>query len=216
MVPPEPAPQQTPTSSPAPSSPAPDPTKYNGTLPALHNAAVVVAILGPIGLLLPGRTRGAFTLQNIILGSSSAWALNQLSHDYTGQSIAARSMARWTAIGTSITRSFDALPTDAARRNAQLMEAERIRREAGMDEEDRKKAEQARRERALSERGFVARLWMGGEEEGWERKRLEEERRALESGKGYWDLITEQISEVWNGKCGKEKKEGEGKKGEEK
>ena len=109
---------------------------------------------------------------------------------------------------------LDPLPTDKARVNAQLIEAERIRQEVGMDEKSRKVAEAARRERALTERGIVARLWMGSEEEGWKEKRIEEERKMLESGKGYWDMISDQISEVWNGKKKEGEGEGEGKKGE--
>jgi hypothetical protein len=204
---------ETPASTTPPPSDSNQPAPYHGTLPVLHNAALVVAVLGPIGLLLPGRTRGTLTLQNVILGGSSAWALNQLSHDFTGTSIATRSYNRWNAIGASIQRSFDPLPTDKARRNAKLMDAERIKMEASMDEESRKRAERARRERAMSERGIVGRLWMGDEEEGWKEKRMEEERKALESGKGYWDMISEQIAEVWRGKDGeKGGKEREGKK----
>ncbi|KAK0619330.1 hypothetical protein B0T14DRAFT_432060 [Immersiella caudata] len=211
MAPTERSPPQISTPAP-PSSSSDQPAPYYGTLPALHNAALIVSVIGPIGLLLPGRTRGAFNLQNIILGSSSCWALNQLSHDYTGTSIATRSYNRWTAIGTSIQSSFDPLPTDKARANAKLMEAERIKMEASMDEEARKKAERARRERAMSERGIVGRLWMGDEEEGWKDRRMEEERKALESGKGYWDMISEQIAEVWRGKKGEEAKKEDGKK----
>ncbi|KAJ4306310.1 hypothetical protein N0V88_001110 [Collariella sp. IMI 366227] len=79
----------------------------------------------------------------------------------------------------------DGLPTERAARNRALMEAER-------------------RRRAEAE-----------EEEGWQEKRMEEERKALESGKGYWDLIVEQVSEVWgSGKEGRggEKKRGRGRK----
>jgi len=63
------------------------------------------------------------------------------------------------------------------------------------------------------EKGILGRLWMGGEEEGWKERRLEEERRALEDGKGYLDMIFEQVWDVWN--WDKKKKGGEdGKKDE--
>ena len=42
------------------------------------------------------------------------------------------------------------------------------------------------------------RLWMGGEAAGWKERRLREEQEALAEGKGYWDLIAEQVWEVWN------------------
>jgi hypothetical protein len=44
----------------------------------------------------------------------------------------------------------------------------------------------------------LGRLWMGDETEGWKERRLEEEKKALEEGKGYTDMILEQIWDVWN------------------
>ncbi|KAL9086460.1 MAG: hypothetical protein Q9165_007076, partial [Trypethelium subeluteriae] len=61
------------------------------------------------------------------------------------------------------------------------------------------------------ERGLLGRIWMGGEGEDWKEKRMEEERRALEEGKGYSDVIMDQIREVWKGEA--KEVEGEGKKG---
>ncbi|KAK0754953.1 hypothetical protein B0T18DRAFT_400368, partial [Schizothecium vesticola] len=50
--------------------------------------------------------------------------------------------------------------------------------------------------------------------EGWQERRLEEERKALESGKGYSDLIWEAFEEAWGMKKkareGEEEKKGEG------
>jgi hypothetical protein len=39
---------------------------------------------------------------------------------------------------------------------------------------------------------------MGNEEEGWKERRLREEQKALDEGKGYGDMIKEHIWEVWN------------------
>lgn len=61
----------------------------------------------------------------------------------------------------------------------------------------------------VGEKGIIGRLWMGEEKEGWKERRLEEERRALEEGKGYMDMIFEQVWEVWNW-GGKKDGEGEG------
>jgi uncharacterized protein YdaU (DUF1376 family) len=47
-------------------------------------------------------------------------------------------------------------------------------------------------------RSALGRFWMGDEKEGWKERRLEEERKALEEGKGYMDMIFEQVWEVWN------------------
>lgn len=46
--------------------------------------------------------------------------------------------------------------------------------------------------------GFWHKVWMGGEDENWREERLRKEREALESGKGYFDLIKDQVWEVWN------------------
>lgn len=45
--------------------------------------------------------------------------------------------------------------------------------------------------------GMARRLWMGGEKEGWEKRRMEEEREGLERGVGYSGLIAERIREVF-------------------
>ena len=76
-------------------------------------------------------------------------------------------------------------------------------------------------------RSLLRQLWMGDEEPGWQRRRLERERQELESGKGYGDIIMEQVWEVFPGFGGREvggedgdgirgegEGEGEGRKGE--
>ena len=179
------------------------------TPPILHNTAIAVAILGPIALLLPGKGRGRISIQNTILGSGSFWAINQLAYDYSGKSIVSRSNERWGAILSST----DALPSQAET-NKKLMEAERerLRRlKAGLPplEEGAKEGEE--------KRGVLGKVWMGDEKEDWKARRLEEERKALESGKGYADLITEQIWDVWNQTwSGGKKAEEKGKKDEAK
>ncbi|KAF1972490.1 hypothetical protein BU23DRAFT_555024 [Bimuria novae-zelandiae CBS 107.79] len=103
------------------------------------------------------------------------------------------------------------LPTDKAREVSRVLRekeaVERARREGvselGGEKEGRKN------------NGVLTRIWMGEEEEGWKEKRMEEERRAREEGKGYGEMILEQIWEVWNWGDKKEqkgKREGEGKK----
>ena len=69
-------------------------------------------------------------------------------------------------------------------------------------------------------RSLLNRVWYGQEGEDWKQKRNEREKKALAEGKGYSDLILDQIWEVWNwGQTDEsEKEEGEKKKerGEEK
>lgn len=53
--------------------------------------------------------------------------------------------------------------------------------------------------------GILEKIWLGGEGKDWKAKRDQKEKEALEAGKGYGDLIMEQIWEVWSG--GKKKME---------
>ncbi|KAK3902602.1 hypothetical protein C8A05DRAFT_33677 [Staphylotrichum tortipilum] len=190
--------------------------------PILHNAALVMAVVCPIALLLPTRGGGAMkaTVQNALIGSGAFFAYNQLAADYTGKSITARSAERWgsflgissekkekqkvEAAGGEEVGVLKALPTERAARNRELMEAERRRRAEA----------EGREYKPRDTRGLWERVWMGEEREGWREKRMEEEKRALEEGKGYGDLIVEQIAEVWKGREGEKgegKQEGEGK-----
>lgn len=162
-----------------------------------HNVALGGALLCPAIMLMPPRKLDLYTLS---LGIGF-----YLSADHLAQAHYQRPLI------ALMTPSFgsplpDALPTETARRNAQLAQ-ERREKEA---------AERARREGVESlggekgKRGVLGRLWMGDEEEGWKERRLEEERRALEEGKSYTDIILGQIWEVWNWdkKGGKDGEEG--------
>ncbi|KAL1839565.1 hypothetical protein VTJ49DRAFT_1386 [Mycothermus thermophilus] len=213
-------PSSSPSSTTTANKPEPDLPERN---PILHNAALGLAVLAPIALVLPSRGKAKWTLQNALLGGTAFWAFNQLAHDYTGKSITARSSERWGALlgfskkeggKSGETKAEEAkkekkagifhdLPTERAVRNKELIEAERRRR-----------AEAEGREYVPHEekkRGFWGRLWMGGEKEGWRERRLEEERKALESGKGYGGLIVDQVKEVFEG-WGSGKKDGEGER----
>jgi len=56
-------------------------------------------------------------------------------------------------------------------------------------------------------------IWMGGEKDGWKQRRLAEEQKKLDEGEGYWDMIVDQVWEVWN--QGKDKAEEVKEKDEE-
>ena len=65
-------------------------------------------------------------------------------------------------------------------------------------------------------RGIFRKVWMGDEKAGWQERRLEREKEELESGKGYGDLIMEQVREVFPGfGGGRGKGEEDGNGGEE-
>lgn len=48
------------------------------------------------------------------------------------------------------------------------------------------------------DKSVLNRLWMGDEKEGWQERRIEEEKRALEEGRSYGSLILDQVWEVFN------------------
>jgi hypothetical protein len=203
----------------------PEESKYHGTPNWLHNSAILIAVLGPIGLLLPGRGRRksilpGFSLQNAVLGGASFWGVNQLAHDFTGKSIWARSNERWASVLTPL----DPLP-DKAKANKLLMDKEReARRRAesaptvaaptaavataatapGLISE---KKSQAQSKPAEAKRGWVESLWMGNEKEGWRERRKDEDRKALESGTSIGEMMMEQISDAWNQLRGNKRQE---------
>lgn len=188
-------------------SPSP-PVEYYGTPPAQHYIGLAAAIIGPIGLALPGgRGRSAFSVQNIVLFSGSFFGINQMAHDYTGKSILRRSNDRWAAI----LQPLDTLP-EKAKASKALMEAERARRAAALPAGEREAREEEIRRRGeaqeAAQRGFFDRVWMGNETSGWQDRRRKEDQKAIDSGKGIGDIIMDQIREVWNG--AREEKRGDG------
>lgn len=78
------------------------------------------------------------------------------------------------------------LPTERAKEMQKILQEER--------EKSRKSLER----KEGQEKSILGKLWMGDEEEGWKERRLEEEKKAIEEGKSYGDMIFEQIWEVWN------------------
>ncbi|KAJ9137351.1 hypothetical protein NKR19_g8268 [Coniochaeta hoffmannii] len=177
---------------------------FHGTPPVLHYSAIGVSILGPIAFLMPnGRKTLSSQLQNMVLASGSFWGFNQLAYDYSGKSIVQRSNERWSKIFSSVDQG---LPTDRARQVKAQLEAQKAQRR--QDEAARVEAERLRREdEENKKRGLLTRVWMGDEGDDWKQRRIEEDKKALESGKGYGDIIMDQIWEVWNQGTGKEKKD---------
>lgn len=98
------------------------------------------------------------------------------------------------------------LPSERALEIQARMRASREKqlREGGLTTEEIEKL----RAREMQDKGVMERVWMGGETEGWKERRLREEQEALDSGKGYGDLIKEHIWDVWTWG----KNDGEGKK----
>ena len=135
----------------------------------VRNLAIGGAIACPIIILLPPRKLDLYTF-SLSVGF-------YLSADHLVTLRTGRGLVQQFAPKT------DAMPTDKAREMQRVIREEREKGRIGGEE---------------GEKGLFGRIWMGGEKEGWKERRLEEERRALEEGKGYWDMIGEQIWEVWN------------------
>ena len=199
---PQPPAQQTPTIPPP--TTATEEVPFYGTPPILHYGAIGASILGPIAFLIPaGRKNFSTQLQNALLASGSFWGFNQLAYDYTGRSIVQRSNERWGKIFSSLEGD---LPTEKARAVKAQLEAQKLARR--QDEAARAETERLRLEdEEMKRKGLLTRVWMGDEGEDWKQRRIEEDKKALESGKGYGDIIMDQIWEVWNQTTGKGKKE---------
>lgn len=162
------------------------------------------AIICPLVIALPPRKLDFYTLG--LLGVTGLCA-NQVAHEYTGQSLVQRAAVRISSLSPT------ELPSERAKevqrrlkveRETQLLGSRRIgAADAGNVERlgaDGKvlTALARQEEEREKERGVLEKLWMGNEDVDWKAKRDAREKQALEEGKGYGDLIIEQIWEVWS------------------
>ncbi|KAF2628474.1 hypothetical protein BU25DRAFT_36799 [Macroventuria anomochaeta] len=153
----------------------------------IRNVAIGGVILCPIIMLMPPRKLDLYTFS---LGLGFYLSADHLCESYYGRGLVTQ-LSPFRAVGE--------LPTEKAR------EMQRVLREKR--EEERRKLG-----KGPEEEGLLKKIWMGGETEGWKDRRLEEEKKALEEGKSYTDMIFEQIWDVWN--WDKKDKNGDGKKKE--
>jgi hypothetical protein len=101
-----------------------------------------------------------------------------------------------------ITNLFNALPTEKAQ---EVQARLRASKEASLKTEE--ELEKYKSNKRFEDRTLPEKIWLGSEAEGWKEKRLREEQKALDEGKGYGDLIMDHIWEVWNwGKPADQKK----------
>jgi hypothetical protein len=164
----------------------------------VRNLAIGGVVLCPIVALLPPRKLDLYTFS---LGVGFYLSADHLCTVNTGRGLVQQ---------FSPARAVD-LPTERAREMQKIIREEREkgrRTEGVLSGENGAGASGIRNE----EKGVFGRLWMGDEKEGWKERRLEEERKALEEGKGYMDMIFEQIWDVWNW----DKKKGSDEDGEKK
>lgn len=153
----------------------------------LRNVAIGGVVICPIIMLLPPRKLDLYTFS---LGLGFYLSADHLCESYYGRGLVTQ---------LSPFRAAADLPTERAR------EVQRQLREA-RDEERRKLG------KGKEDEGVLKKIWMGGESEGWKERRLEEEKKAIEEGKTFSDMIFEQIWDVWN--WDKKGKDGENEKKE--
>ncbi|KAI0133151.1 hypothetical protein F4776DRAFT_141583 [Hypoxylon sp. NC0597] len=205
-----------PNAPPGPSSSAPQQQQqpqqqlYYNTNPFIHNVALGVTPIALLALFLPPRR---LDMRALILGGVTLWGTNQLVYDYSGTSSVQRFNQRMKALTGA------ELPEKAQQIQARLRaeKAERARRlqeaSAGLPEEQRRLVEEQRlkAEGQNKERGLLEKVWMGDSGDDWKEKRDRKEKEALsEGGGGYWGLIVDQVSEVWNGKKADDKENDKG------
>lgn len=162
-----------------------EPTPLPPRIPLLHNAAIAGAIIAPLVMLMPPRR---MDIRFFVLAGTFSLATNQLAYEYTGTSIYHRFGNRATAIFGGALEG--GLP-EGAKRTQQLLREQRDRQAAEKKQEESKASGLA----ALGKD-----IWLGAEEEGWQKRRAEEHRKKIEEGQGISDIIMEQISDVFSGK----------------
>lgn len=162
-----------------------------------HYASLTFLIVSPILIALPPRKLDLYTFS---LTSAFLLSSNHITRERTGRGITEHLASSVSFKTPSIIRP---LPGDRAEEVRAKLRAEK-EREA--EKRDRKEEEE--------KKGVVEAIWMGGETEGWKERRLKEEQKALDEGKGYGDLIKEHVWDVWS--WGDGKKGGSGGSGEEK
>ncbi|KAJ5585037.1 uncharacterized protein N7459_004837 [Penicillium hispanicum] len=150
--------------------------------------AYTFLVAAPVLVALPPRKLDPLT---VLLGTAFAFSANHITYQKTGRSIIDRLDAHFTRPGFA-----RELPSERAEQiQAQLRAARDAKIKSGGvvgEELEKLKARQ------VQDQSTAERIWMGGESEGWMERRLKEEQKALEEGKGYGDLIQEYIWDVWN------------------
>ncbi|ESZ94894.1 hypothetical protein SBOR_4722 [Sclerotinia borealis F-4128] len=189
------------------------------TTPLLHNASLAALIVCPIVMILPPRKLDLYTF---VLMATTCIGGNHLAYEYTGVSMMARIQKRVLSFtGTD-------LPEKAKETQRRIREAQEKKRteesgkflgntyklqdegakgEGVLEALEKRNASQlpVGRVEGDGKEGVLGKIWLGGEGKDWKEKRDQNEKEALEAGKGYGDLIMEQIWEVWSG--GKKKME---------
>lgn len=163
-------------------------------------AAWTFVVAAPILIALPPRKLDLYTvaLSGAFLGSANALYRESnprglgILEDLQKQIFAPKQQSDPSANSTASAGPFNSLPTQRA---AEVQARLRAAREASLSAEDLERYRAARR---AQDRSVGEKIWLGAETEGWKERRLKEEQKALDEGKGYGDLIMDHIWDVWN------------------
>lgn len=144
-----------------------------------RNLAIGGLVLCPIIAIMPPRKLDLYTFS---LGVGFYLSADHLCTLRTGRGLISN---------LNPIKAVDSMPTERAKEMQRILREER--------EKSRKAGERTEvEEEGKGVTGILQKLWMGNETEGWKERRLMEEKKALEEGKSYTDMILEQIWEVWN------------------
>ncbi|KAK6431596.1 hypothetical protein LTR95_012243 [Oleoguttula sp. CCFEE 5521] len=160
--------------APPPNAPPPAAADYARTL---HNVALVTAIACPLLALLPPRKLDLFTLT---LGGTSVYSVNYLVRESTNRSILQHLSGRGTHVGVHSAPQIDETPSavpNVVRQHTQ--EALRT----------------VKAEKSLS---VTAEVQAARDSKDWVAERDKDVQEALDVGKGFGDMIMDQIYEVVN------------------
>ena len=161
-------------SHPQPPQRQPTPTETDRYANALHNTALVALVACPALALLPPRKLDFLTFG---LGGATAFSANFLIRERTGRSI-------WQHVGYSRAQPLEASSVSATE-------------QANLHRELNYATEELRRVRNTNEDGPVTEQ-IHTHRDAWKAQREKEIKDDLDEGKGFGDMIMDQIWEVWN------------------
>lgn len=153
----------------------PTPSETVNYAKVLHNTALITAVACPLLALLPPRKLDVFTLT---LGGTTVFSVNYLTRESTGRSI----LQHLSGSRPPVLTSPYAKPDEP-----QMRVSETVRLET-------QEALRASRERT----GFNGQTDTGKQAKDWKHERDQEVVDAIEEGKGFGDMIMDQVYEVWN------------------
>jgi len=152
----------------------PTPTETVNYAKTLRNTALVTAVACPLLALLPPRKLDLFTAG---LGITTVYSTNYLVRDYTGRSIQQHITGARPPV-----LARESLQVDEA--HAQAADAVRLERQEAL--------------RVSKERAGIAEQVEATKQAKWAKERNQEVQDALDVGKGFGDIIIDQVYEVWN------------------